>query len=433
MRALCEGCGKSQPPDWKAGDLCSFCGKAVRHDVRCYWCAKWVPAAKFCRSCGAAVVDERLYGAARMLKDAGTDRFTIPKQLKEFDPDQIENFSRIYQRHAIAVARHVDELRFLERFLYNKSYSSALEDHLIPQLPWNEDMLATMSSTPLKPADDLATLKAIQETTPFPETKALAILVRLTKRDGDVYKEACGALYSGDPVLKDEAVLALTSWRIASTWGRPRNMERELVETLQKSPHKLEAAVRLGHMGRGDPDLLKQALASPDPETAFCAALVLGDVDRLQAALKGDDLMKSVAGSKLVSLGVIKAVIQEIPKSNEEIQQDLVESLLRRKEAAPEAAEALLEIVEKTEDNTLRERASRLLCRDLKPAWVLRILRAAKKDHHIYQNVLQAPGLPPEATVELADFLLENGRFTLNQYGMDKLAENPALPPSYVA
>src|SRR5436189_5772683 len=114
MRALCEGCGKPQPPDWKAGDLCSYCGKAVRHDVRCYWCAKWVPAAKFCRSCGAVVVDEKLYGAARMLKDAGTDRFTIPKQLQDFDPDQIENFSRIYQRHAIAVARHVDDLRFLE-------------------------------------------------------------------------------------------------------------------------------------------------------------------------------------------------------------------------------------------------------------------------------------------------------------------------------
>lgn len=433
MRALCEGCGKPQPPDWKAGDLCSSCGKSVRHDVRCYWCAKWVPAAKFCRSCGAAVVEEKLYGAARMLKDAGTDRFTIPKQLKEFDPDQIENFSRIYQRHAIAVARHVDELRFLERFLLNKSYSTALEEHLVPQLPWNEETLAAMSTPPLKPGDDLATLRAIQETTPFPTTRALATLVRLTKRDGDVYKEACSVLYSGDPVLKDEAVLALTSWRIAATWGRPRNMERELVELLEKSPHKLEAAVRLGHIGRRKDDLLREALGSPDPETAFCAALVLGDVDRLQAALQGDDLMKSVAGHKLVTLGVIKPVVQEIPKSNEEIQRELVESLLRRKEAAPEAATALLEIVEKTEDETLRERASRLLCRDLNPGWVLRILRAAKGDRHIYQNVLQAPGLPPEATIELADFLLENGRFTLNQYGMDKLAENPALPPSYVA
>jgi hypothetical protein len=185
-------------------------------------------------------------------------------------------------------------------------------------------------------------------------------------------------------------------------------------------------------MGRNDDDLLKEALTSADPDTAFCAALVLGDVDRLQAALKGDDLQKTAAGNKLISLGVIKPVIQEIPRSTAEIQKELVESLLRRKEPAPEAADALLEIVEKTDDDTLRERASRLLCRDLKPNWVLRIARAAKQNHHIYQNLLQAPDLPPEATVELADFLLAEGRFTMSQYGMDKLAENPALPPSYV-
>ena len=151
-RAICDVCGEPQPPDWKAGDLCSHCGKAARHDVRCYWCAKWTPAAKFCRSCGAAIVEERLYGAARMLKDAGTDRFTIPKQLKEFDPDQIENFSRIYQRHAVAVARHVDEVRFLERFLYGKDQSAVLEDLLIPQLPWPEETLARMSEPPPPPA-----------------------------------------------------------------------------------------------------------------------------------------------------------------------------------------------------------------------------------------------------------------------------------------
>src|SRR5260221_10104609 len=167
MRALCEGCGKPQPPDWKAGDLCSYCGKSVRHDVRCYWCAKWVPAAKFCRSCGAAVVEERLYGAARMLKDAGTDRFTIPKQLKEFDPDQIENFSRIYQRHAVAVARHVDEVRFLERFLRQKYWSSALEDQLIPQLPWNEDMLARMSTASTAPGNAPGSSRSPQDATPF--------------------------------------------------------------------------------------------------------------------------------------------------------------------------------------------------------------------------------------------------------------------------
>ena len=91
MRALCEGCGKPQPPDWKAGDLCSYCGKSVRHDVRCYWCAKWVPAAKFCRSCGAETVEETLYGAARMLKraeDFGMDRLSFPLEIAEVEPEQ---------------------------------------------------------------------------------------------------------------------------------------------------------------------------------------------------------------------------------------------------------------------------------------------------------------------------------------------------------
>lgn len=190
--------------------------------------------------------------------------------------------------------------------------------------------------------------------------------------------------------------------------------------------------MRLGLLGHGNLDLLREALGSPDPETAFCVALVVGDVDRLQATLKGDDLQKIAAGNKLISLGVIKPVIHEIPKCTAEIQKEFVESLLRRKEPAPEAADALLEIVEKTDDETLRERASRLLCRNLKPNWVLRIARVAKKNPQIYQHLLQAPDLPPDAMVELADFLLEEGRFTMNQYGMDKLGENPALPPSYV-
>ena len=90
MRAICEACDQPQPVDWKAGDLCIHCGQAVRREVRCFWCAKWTPAGKFCRRCGAGVVDERVYGAARMLKDAGSDRFTIPKMLVELDPEQIE-------------------------------------------------------------------------------------------------------------------------------------------------------------------------------------------------------------------------------------------------------------------------------------------------------------------------------------------------------
>src|SRR4051812_43534231 len=126
MRAICEACDRPQPIDWNAGDLCIHCGQPVRREVRCFWCAKWTPAGKFCRRCGASVVDERQYGAARMLKDAGSDRFTIPKMLQELDPEQIDNFTNIYQRHAATMQRHVDHLRFLETVLYQQNWSDGL-------------------------------------------------------------------------------------------------------------------------------------------------------------------------------------------------------------------------------------------------------------------------------------------------------------------
>jgi hypothetical protein len=332
----------------------------------------------------------------------------------------------------VAVARHVDEVRFLEGFLYDRSFSIALEDQLIPELPWPEETLARMSAAPRRPGNDLATATAIFDSTPVPSTRALAALVRLRLRDGASYQEACSAFYSSEPAVRAEAALQLTGWRIAYTWGRPRNLDRELAEELLRSPRKLEAAVRLGLMNRGDEDLLKQALGSPDAETSFGAALVLGNVERLQAALQGDDLEKSAAGSKLISLGIIKPVVEPIRKSPKEVQAELVEALVRRKEAAPEASGTLLEIVETTDDSTLRERASRILCRQLNPGWVLPIARKAGKERSIIQNLLQAPDLEPQSALELGDFLIEQGQFTMNQYGLSHVAESGLMPRTFV-
>src|SRR5258708_19842521 len=96
MRAICEVCSGAQLTDWKPGDLCIHCGHAVRRESLCFWCAKWTPAGKYCRRCGAAVIEDPLYGPARMLREAGTGRFTIPPQLREVRPDPIENFTPIY-------------------------------------------------------------------------------------------------------------------------------------------------------------------------------------------------------------------------------------------------------------------------------------------------------------------------------------------------
>jgi hypothetical protein len=135
MRAACEACGRPQPVDWRPGDLCVHCGQPVRREVRCFWCTRLVPAAKFCRRCGAAVIEAAQYGAARMLKDAGADRFTIPKMLVELDPDQIETFTRIYQQHAGIAAHHVDQFRFLESCLEQNGWSDELDERLAAEMP----------------------------------------------------------------------------------------------------------------------------------------------------------------------------------------------------------------------------------------------------------------------------------------------------------
>jgi hypothetical protein len=433
MRAVCEACGKPQPPGWTAGELCAHCGKAVRAEVRCFWCAKWTPAAKFCRGCGAETVPAPQFGAARMLKDAGTDRFTVPKMLRELDPEQVENFSRIYQRHAVAVARHVDELRFLERFLFRKDYSAALEDELIPQLPWPEAALARYAGPVLPPGDDLATAKAIEASSPFPRTQSLAAVARVRLDDFDAVRAALGAFASGDPAVRVEAALSLTGWRVRTAVGALER-GRELVRALDDAPFPLEVAVRKALAGMEvDPGLLREAQASRDPETAFAASLALGEIDRLQAALRDGVLERMAAGCSLAELGVLPPLEEPLRSGPPDLQLEIVETLLRRKEPAAPLSEALLRIVETTPDKTLRERAVRLLRRQLPPEWALRIARAAGKERYIFQSLLsEEAALPPEAASEVAGFMIDGGLFTMNQYGLREAAERGAVPDGFV-
>ncbi len=425
MRAACEACGGLQPLDWTPGEPCVHCGRAVRRDVRCFWCAKWTPFARFCRSCGAEVVEETRYGPARMLKDAGTDRFTIPKMLRELDPDQVENFARIYARHAAAVARHVDDLRFVERSLFHKHWSAALEDELIPLLPLPEARLHALSGPPRPAADDRATLRAIQESSPFARTRRLAALARVRLDDWEALKEARTALFDED--LAPEAALVLTGWRVDAV-GRSSIHEERVIERLGQSSFRLESAVRLGQ----DAALLEEALDSKDPETAFAAALALGDVDRLAAALSGDDLTRIAAGRKLAERGAFGPLRAALRESTPEVQAELVEALARQERPAPALREALLSFVENAPDR-IRERAARVLARDCDPAVAMRIARATDGDRDILRSLLSVEAaLPPEAVAGVLAHQVEIGRFSSGQWGLDDAVKRGAVPFSFV-
>jgi hypothetical protein len=368
-----------------------------------------------------------------MLKDAGTDRFTVPKMLRELDADQIDNFTRIYQRHAAVVTRHVDEIQFLERFLFHRKLSVALEESLVPQLPWPSERLEELTGPPLPAADDLATVKAIEETTPFATTRSLAALARLRLDDLDAYEHARASFQTAEPVLRAEAALVLTGWRVLCTIGRPHRSLDDIAEELERSHFRLEAAVRLALLGRPNADLLREALGATDPETAFAAALATGDVDRLRAALTGGDLERRAAGNRLIELGIIKPVQEVIEKSPVEVQRELVESVLRRGEPVPELGETLLGIVETTDDETLRERAARILCNQLRPAWALRIARAAHGERYIFQSLLsEAAALPSEAVASVVDEMITAGLFAMHQYGLKEAGTRGAVPDTFV-
>ena len=447
MRAVCEKCGAAQPPDWKAGDLCGACGAAVRRDVRCFWCAKWTPFARFCRSCGAETVEATLYGATRMLKDAGTDRFSVPKMLREMDPDQRENFTRIYQRHAATVARHVDDLRFLERFLFHKHWSDALEDEMIPQLPLGEPALKSLTLPPLAPGDDLQTVKAIHAATPLGPTKALAALARVRLDDWEAVKEASRALHSQE--LCPEAALVLTGWRLHAV-GRAFHHDEHVPGWLEASPHRLEAGVRLGLLGKGDPDLLREALDSSDPETAFTAALALGETERLTAALGGDELQKAAAGKRLAELGHTGPLDQAVTQGSLDVQHEILYSLVRQKRAVPELRPTLFRLVDtmRFEDEAsvrkhtffgddrarweIREFALRLLCRACPPADALRIARAAMGERETFRSLLVDDAeLPPESVGEVLAHMVETGKFKHDHYGLSDALKRGAVPAGF--
>jgi hypothetical protein len=450
MRALCESCARPQPVDWKPGEQCIHCGAAVRRDVRCFWCAKGTPAGKFCRACGADLVDEPLYPAARMLKDAGTDRFTIPKLLKEFDAERVEHFTRLYQRHAAAAARHVDDLRFLERFLFHKTYSDALEDELVPRLPFPEAELKSLALEPLPPADDLAVAKRIQETSPFPRTRALAALARLRLDDWEASREAAGTMH--DPALAPEAALVFSSWRILAAGASPYARDKRVIELLKASPFKPEAAVRLGLMGVGDADRLKAALDSKDAETAFAAALALGDLDRLSAAVgRGEPLMTLAAGRALARQGCFRPLEPVLRSAPLDVQADVIRELSTQKKPAPELREVLLDLVENVrwespEDvrqkrfvesdrvrSDLRKRATTVLARGCDAALARRLAVASDGDSQFVQPLLaEWGGAPPEAVEPVLEHLISIGKFQASQWNLDDAVKRGGVSSGFV-
>ena len=423
MRAVCENCGQPQPGGWRSGDLCAHCGHAVRRDVRCFWCVKWTPSSgKFCRHCAAGVVEARLFGAARMLKDAGVDRFGVPKMLAELDPEQIENFTNIYQRHASVLTRHVDHLVFLESFLQHKNWSDFLEEELMPELPWKDDRLQVLSP-PANPAEFavtgersreecLAAARAISAVTPFPRTQALAAVVRLLLDDWEARPAALQVLSSDDALLRGEAAIALTNWRVVNGPGIGED-RRALIEALRTCPFQVRAAVQLAMLGEPGVKLPSEVRDSSDPGIAFMAALVCGNIDQLVAAERDTDSLKRFAAARrLVRLETFAGVGDVLREAEPSQQVDLLRQISYKKKPVPPLREVLFELLTESGDKEVRKLASFAVLCGCQPGDAPRIARAARGDKSIYQRILQTAEVTPDDLESVCQLLLEQSIFS---------------------
>lgn len=433
MRATCEHCARLQPPEWVAGDQCVHCGDAVRHELRCCWCATWTPDGAYCRTCGAEVVDEHLYPAARMLKDAGVDRFSIAAQLASMDPAQVENFTRIYQRHASVAARHVEQLSVVQRHLRHHGWVGTVDDQLAAELPWPADQLQRYDTAPLDldfgtPASVLAT---IETTTPLEITRSLAPIARLRLNDWEAFAAASASLASSDPDVRDEAALALTSWRV-HTVGLGGDDPPALAEALGASAFTFEAAIRLASFRRDGTVDLPPTPAALDRETTIGLALVTGDVDVLRATLDGDDIERCAAGAALIRLGALAGLDRVLDDGPDAVRIHLVQELGRVRESVPELTDALLGIIESTSDPRLREMAVRVAGPALGGEQARRVARAAARDRRVLQSLLERIDLPADAVADLLDWMIDAGVFAGAMPGMATVVEAGRVPLAFV-
>ncbi|MBA3710758.1 MAG: hypothetical protein H0W83_18290 [Planctomycetes bacterium] len=271
--------------------------------------------------------------------------------------------------------------------------------------------------------------------TPFDLTRELAALLRARFGDKTAISVACRAMRSSAQEIRDEAALALSSWRVVTTYGQV-NEHRLVVEQLRqlcRSPFPLEAAVGLALLGATDAETARDGLRAADAETVFAAALAVGDVPRLREALQGESPQCTAAAVRLIALGVLEPIEPLLREGSPELLFALTDALARREGGAGILADALLHVVESTPDQHIRERAARVLCRAMKPEIALRVARVGKEDQHIIQSMLsEGAALPSSTVAEVCRYLAAEGHLRFGQYGVEEAAKRGAIPDRFV-
>jgi hypothetical protein len=420
MRALCESCAKPQPADWHAGDLCVHCGLAVREQVRCYWCTHWIPAGKFCRHCGGEELPADQYAPARMLKFYGSDMFSIPKMLREMDPERVETFRSMYGKHLGVAMRHVEELRALETELFHKHWSTELEETLIPQLPWPDDKLEMYS-----PPENAG------RNSPFYVTAALTLIVAIRHGEFELLQRNGNSLISsGNRELQLEAALQFGNWRVAGNTYLEHLLyaARDVLRAVNEK--NLQVVLTQAYLGEQDVKAPEESLASNDPEIVFFGALLLKNEPILRRALSSaNPLQRMVAADKLIRMNKPEAVEEVFRHSTPEQQLSLLDEISLAKKPVPGMHEALLQTIERHRGSKLAYAAADTICLQCSRPEAIRL--AQLKDWRIL-HALSLSQLDPETYREIGEMLFRENMFDMGKMELGCFAKPGKMPMDFI-
>jgi hypothetical protein len=435
MRAVCESCAAAQPTDWTPGDLCTSCGDVARRELRCHWCAAFTPEGRFCRSCGAETVADELYAPARMLKAAGVDQFSVKDRLAALDGDHIAHLTRLYQRQAALAASRVDELAWVEQFLLGAGWSIELENALTGLLPIPDgdvaNVLGVVDRVAMRADDPANRLRSLITTASNSLTSLLAAvaLVRhgwITSADHSDLAQS--SLHHPDQRVVDEGSLAFGHWR--SRFAPVRMVSsQQLIGALITCTRRDDATVALSLLGESD-EVDRALLGDPDPDRAFGAALALGVVEPLTAALRIPARRRAAA---LVLAG--KGHGEVLGKTLGELDEDTLEEVLDRLRYGNHSFPTLREqlwLLARTGGRRLRSYAVSLLVTIGQPEDAVPLVQLDPPDTSTVQEVLQRMVLSDVETLALCRLLVHEQRFRISQYGVSDLAENGRLPDDFV-
>ncbi|MCR5890929.1 hypothetical protein LRS06_24715 [Hymenobacter sp. J193] len=438
-----------QPPDWKPGDLCGHCGAVVRHESRCHWCVKLTPAGNYCRHCGAGLVPDEHYGAARWLKHLGSDQFVIPERLASMDPEQVTHFTRLYQRHANVVERHLDDMAYAEGFARQRGWVRTWEEVLLPRLPLPDEQLQALTLPPIGGTTEEERLLEIRTRSPLPVSQALAALARIRcwqASDADYVAMGLGEdmeiairqLRGDDPALRLEAALTLSHWRFAEAGGVFG--QREVETTLREAalgPYGVEAATHLALLkargsGTSQPVPLA-ALASEETDLAFAAALASFAPEPLLAALRVPR-RRFAAALTLSKLGVDFELAALLPEFTADEAEQILRVLTHQQRPRPDlrayfkAAMAGRYQVYAHTVKPMRE----LLLLDLRPDEAVELLRE-QPEPAFAAKLLQASALLPMEQGAVCSELVALNLFDPSQLPvLTMLIQSDTLPLSFI-